>query len=55
MRNTSVLDKIADGAVTFYSANKKNLTADLKINDLRLPDYHRPDGITRIRYYNNKT
>lgn len=55
MRNTSVLDKIADGAVTFFQANAGKLQADIKINDLRLLDYHRPDGVTRIRFFNNKS
>lgn len=31
------------------------MSADLKINDLRVLDYHRPDGVTRIRFRTNET
>lgn len=55
LRHTSALDKMADGAITFIEASNQKLEADLKINDLRLLDYHRPDGVTRIRFFNNKS
>jgi hypothetical protein len=55
LRKTSAIDKIADGAITFKTANPNNLEVDFKINDIRNPDYHRADGITRIRFYNNKS
>jgi hypothetical protein len=50
IRNTSILDKISDGTVIFYTANRSHLSALLKINDLRVLDYHKSDGVTKIRY-----
>ena len=54
MRFTKTIDKIPDGSVTFNIANKDRLEADLKINDLRVLEYHRIDGVTKIQYYVEK-
>jgi len=35
------LEWVPDGAVTFYQANKNNLTLKLQINDLKVGGYHR--------------
>lgn len=40
-KDNAGLDVLPDGAVTFYEANKRNLSAKIQINDLRLPEYHR--------------
>ncbi len=55
MTKTTMIDKIPDGSITFERANEHKLEADIKINDLRLPEYHRADGVTRIRFKTNKT
>ena len=43
-----------DGSVTFSKANADHLSADLKINDMRALEYHRVDGVTKIKYYLEK-
>jgi len=61
MTNTSKtvphLTMLPDGAVTFYEANRNNLTLKLQINDLKVANYHRVNGVTRylIRDTRNKT
>lgn len=44
------LEILPDGAVKFYEANDKKLSFTLQINDLRIPEYHRNNGITKITY-----
>ena len=51
---TKTIDKIPDASLTFFSANPHKLHADLKINDLRSLEYHRCDGVTKIKYYIEK-
>lgn len=51
---TKTSDKIPDGSITFSKANKDYLQADLKINDQRVLEYHRSDGVTKIQYYIEK-
>lgn len=46
-REVPHLDWLPDGAVTFYEASRKNLTLKLQINDLKVNQYHRVNGITR--------
>ena len=55
LMNTSADDKMPDGAIYFKEANNSTLKAELKVNDLRTLEYHRPDGFTRMRFYINKT
>lgn len=55
LHHTSGIDKMPDGAITFNQVNSFALKADLKINDLRSLEYHRADGLTRIKFYVNKT
>lgn len=44
------LHLIPDGALTFYEASKDNLTFKIQINDLRIPEYHRNNGITKLKF-----
>jgi len=55
--DTPGLEVIPDGAITFSEANDKNLSFKIQINDVRLPEYHRGNGVTKIylRDSNNKT
>jgi len=46
-REVPHLDWLPDGAVTFYEANRNNLSLKLQINDLKVNQYHRVNGITR--------
>ncbi|CAD8183724.1 unnamed protein product [Paramecium octaurelia] len=50
---------IPDGAYTFFEANEKKINMSIQVNDIRLHEYHRSNGITKIRYQNkvqpNKT
>jgi hypothetical protein len=42
-------DYLPDGAVTFNILNNEELDANFQIDDCRDLDYHRSNGITRIR------
>jgi len=55
--DTPGLEVIPDGAITFSEANDKNLSFKIQINDVRLPEYHRGNGVTKIylRDSKNKT
>lgn len=55
--DTPGLEVIPDGAITFSEANDKNLSFKIQINDVRLPEYHRGNGVTKVylRDSNNKT
>ena len=50
------LHLMPDGAVLFYEANKDRLIYKVQINDLRFPNLHRNNGITKINIMtkNNK-
>ncbi len=41
-------DNLPDGAVYFFEANERNLSFRLFINDLRIPEYHRSNGVTKF-------
>lgn len=43
---------IPDGAITFHGASETMLNYTIQINDLRLHEYHRNNGITKISYKN---
>jgi ABC-type multidrug transport system ATPase subunit len=42
------LQILPDGAITFYNASDTNLTFKIQINDLRIPEYHRNNGVTKF-------
>lgn len=54
VKHSSTIHKMPDGSVTFFEANKDRLLADLKIDDSRVFEYHRSDGITKIQFYVEK-
>lgn len=39
---------IPDGIVSFKNASNKSLAVALGINDFRLPEYHKNNGVTKI-------
>lgn len=43
---------IPDGGYTFFEANEKKINMSIQVNDIRLHEYHRSNGITKIRYQN---
>ncbi|EGR31530.1 hypothetical protein IMG5_107500 [Ichthyophthirius multifiliis] len=45
---------IPDGGITFYEASEQILNCIIEINDLRYPNYHRNNGITKMIYYNDQ-
>ncbi|CAK64013.1 unnamed protein product (macronuclear) [Paramecium tetraurelia] len=48
---------IPDGAFTFHNANEEYLNVTIQVNDLRIPEYHRANGITKVffKVAENKT
>ena len=44
------LHYVPDGSVEFYEANITHLKYKVQINDLRLPDYHRNNGVSKLLY-----
>lgn len=50
---------IPDGAITFNKASERAINLTIQVNDLRLHEYHRSNGVTKIKYRNyinpNKT
>lgn len=44
------MDSLPDGAVVFYTANNESLVYKLQINDLRITEYHRNNGVTKLMY-----
>ncbi len=52
---SSGIHKMPDGSIQFHKANKDQLFANLRINDLRTLGYHRVDGVTRIGLRTNWT
>ena len=48
------LNKIPDGAITIKKIDYKNFEYKMQISDLRLPYYHRGNGITMFYIYNNQ-
>ena len=47
------LRKLPDGAITVKKLDYKNFEYTMQINDLRLPYYHRGNGVTLFYIYNN--
>ena len=47
------LTKVPDGAITIKKLDYKNFEYKMQINDLRLPYYHRGNGVTMFYIYNN--
>ena len=47
-RQVPHLTRLPDGAVTFYEANRNNLTLKLQINDLLVSAYHRYFHLVRF-------
>jgi hypothetical protein len=43
---------IPDGGITFNKASEKGLNMTIQVNDIRLHEYHRSNGVTKIRYRN---
>jgi hypothetical protein len=50
--NEKVIGEIPDGAILIDEINEKNFTYRLQINDNRLQQLHRTNGVTKIRVYN---
>ncbi|EGR34219.1 hypothetical protein IMG5_020170 [Ichthyophthirius multifiliis] len=42
------LDILPDGAIQFSEASKDKLKYKIQINDLRIPEYHRNNGVTKL-------
>lgn len=40
------------GAITFHEANDKRLNITVQVNDMKIHEYHRSNGITKIRFRN---
>ena len=47
------LSKVPDGAITIKKLDYKNFEYKMQISDLRLPYYHRGNGVTLFYIYNN--
>ena len=47
------LTKVPDGAITIKKLDYKNFEYKMQISDLRLPFYHRGNGVTLFYIYNN--
>ena len=47
------LTKVPDGAITIKKLDYKNFEYKMQISDLRLPYYHRGNGVTLFYIYNN--
>ena len=43
---------LPDGAIKFYEASTSSLIYRIQINDVRVFDYHRSNGITKLKYFN---
>jgi hypothetical protein len=43
-----------DGAYEFYEVGMGKLNYTFKINDLRMLGYHRANGASKIRFYDEK-
>ena len=44
-----------DGAVVFKLLNSTNIEARISINDARNLDYHRDNGLTKLKDYRNSS
>jgi hypothetical protein len=47
-RGDDLKTDIPDGIIKFKQVNTHNLSAGLAINDFRLPEYHKNNGVTKI-------
>jgi hypothetical protein len=43
---------IPDGAIIFHNASERFLNYTVQVNDIRIHEYHRNNGITKITYKN---
>ena len=50
--NETSLTKVPDGAITIKELDEKNFYYKMQIHDLRLPYYHRGNGVTLFYIYN---
>jgi hypothetical protein len=54
-RGDDLKTDIPDGIVQFKEANSNTLTAVVGINDYRLPEYHKNNGVTKIMVKTSET
>lgn len=47
-RGDDLKTEIPDGIVKIKEANKQSLVVGLGVNDFRLPEYHKNNGVTKI-------
>ena len=43
-------DVLPDGGITFIEENRKGVSVNLQVNDLRLSEYHRTNGVTKLSF-----
>lgn len=55
LNNDTVLSILPDGALNIHEVNNQNFSYTIQVNDMRLPQYHRNNGITKLQYYNKNT
>jgi len=55
LQNDTVLSVIPDGAITVHEINQEKFSYTIQVNDMRMPQYHRNNGITKLSYYNKIT
>jgi hypothetical protein len=48
IRGADINSTIPDGIIIFNNVSDKNLDVVLTINDYRIPEYHRSNGITKL-------
>ena len=53
--NETSMTKVPDGAITIKNLDEKNFYYKMQISDLRLPFYHRGNGITLFYIYNGQS
>ena len=54
-RGDDLKTEIPDGIVEFNQVQLNNLSARLGINDFRLPEYHKNNGVTKIMVKTSST
>lgn len=47
-RGDDLKTEIPDGMVNFRNSSKNKLIATLYVNDFRLPEYHKNNGVTKV-------
>ena len=43
-------EHMPDGSITFFEQSKDGIRINVQINDLKLPEYHRNNGITKFAF-----